>query len=225
MSQDIQSHIRQAVAHERAANSAEDKYEQQMKAAGYEMWTAFCMAARAAPERSGRRSEEKDLLKLYHGTEKRKWWDDDLAKVDSIKVKDKRGFAIDVIQWHLFPVAAQKDRGRRIAAEATRRITSDKQKDTASRRARAPQGPSEAEIDRVVDALVEGRQPDKREPALLEQTKDTRRDDVRSMVRELAANIIILADKAPTEDGELAIDALKAVQADLKRAVSQTMFG
>lgn len=133
---DIQTAIRSAAAHERAAAGHEDKYANQMRSAGASMFHAFTLALKAAPEFQGRKVDDKTVLKFYKSTQPRKWWDEHLrhAKFLDGKGKPDRDHAKRLLQWHIDPEGAQ----RRRAQHAMQVVASRKK--VATQRTRAARG-------------------------------------------------------------------------------------
>ena len=158
----IQQAIRQAAAHEDAAGRHEDKYEQQMKAAGASMYEAFVLALRGAEEFQGRQIDDKAILRIYQSTKPRKWWDAQLiaaglrsTRGDATKGHADRERATRLIQWHVDPLAAQGRRAQHALKEAARRKTLDKQgrgKTHGARVAPKSQAREAAHAERVTQA-------------------------------------------------------------------------
>lgn len=123
--------IRAAAAHERAASSHEDKYENQMKSAGASMFAAFTLAIRQAPVYLGRRLDDGAVLRIYKSTSPRPWWDEHLAAAKLVDGKGRpdREHAKRLIQWHVDLDGARARRAqhslkvmasrKRVAAERT----------------------------------------------------------------------------------------------------------
>ena len=132
--------IRSACGHEDAAVRHEDKYEQQMKAAGASMYQAFTLALAAAPEFAGRKIDDKAVLRIYQSTRPRPWWDAELkaAGVDAQKQAVDRERAKRLIQWHVDPEAAKGRRAQHALKEAARRKSLNAKGDRAARGARVP---------------------------------------------------------------------------------------
>lgn len=222
MQSPITAHIKQAVAHDRAAGGYEDKYEQQMKAAGSEMYAAFCLAAKAAPERQGRQNTDKALLALYKSTTKRTWWDKELAKVESIKAKDKRNFALRLIQWHIDPEAAQANRGRAVARLAVHNGRVKKQKAAQSRVVQTTREPSAREFAKVVEALSDGLQPDKRPSTMPQTTASILRSDAIATAQTIWGGIVKMLGAAPVGAVNEAVDELKSIRNALAEEIRQS---
>jgi hypothetical protein len=113
-SNDILQHIRQAQAHADAAIRHEDRYGQQMRAAGASMYQAFTLALKGADEYRGRKLDEKAILRLYKSTTPRPWWDAHLctAKLVDASGRADRDKAKRLIQWHVDPDGAQERRAQ-----------------------------------------------------------------------------------------------------------------
>lgn len=216
MSGEIQAHIRQAVAHERAAFSHKDKYVQQMKAAGSEMYSAFCMAAIAAPERSGRRNEERDLLKLYESNEKRTWWDKELSQVHSIKVKDKRDYAKRLIQWHTDPAAAETRREEKVKTVSHHRSTAKPGHTYAPTREVTP---LEAEV--AYEAISSATAVDTRESTLPVSSDSILLRDAWTALDATLDRLRGLSRKMGVGAVELMLDDLKPIVRDAEEEVRQ----
>lgn len=109
---EIHNAIRAAVAHERAALNHEDKYEQQMKAAGASMYAAFATALKLTEDYQGRQIDDSAVLRIYRGTKPRRWWDAHLAAAKG----GDREYAGRLIQWHIDPDQARRRRAQHAIA-------------------------------------------------------------------------------------------------------------
>ena len=136
-SNDILQHIRQAQAHADAAVRHEDRYGQQMRAAGSSMYQAFTLALKGADEYRGRKLDEKAILRLYKSTTPRPWWDAHLttAKLVDASGKADRDRARRLIQWHVDPDGAQERR----AQHTIRALAHKKQRSTQTRGVTTPE--------------------------------------------------------------------------------------
>ncbi|MBF6571701.1 MAG: hypothetical protein IVW54_22910 [Candidatus Binataceae bacterium] len=145
---DIVSHIRQAVAHERAAAGHEDKYENQMKAAGASMYAAFVAAVRSSDEHKGRKIDDKAILRLYKSTAPRPWWDAALlaARVTTTAGKADREHSKRLIQWHVDLDGARQRRAQHALRVVSGRKSLSKQGTTATQGARVRPEPTTAEV-------------------------------------------------------------------------------
>jgi hypothetical protein len=138
---DIIRQIREASAFENAAAKHDDKYENTMKSAGASMYAAFADALRAQPGRKD--ADDKLVRKIYESTAPRPWWDELLKEAgyrrDSEPRKRMLGATV-LIQWHLAPAKAMKNRANRIAADAKRReLEEKKQRGSGTRSQRGDQ--------------------------------------------------------------------------------------
>jgi hypothetical protein len=148
---DLQQAIRAALAHERAAGSHEDKYEQQMRSAGASMYAAFTAALRACEEYRGRQITERAILRIYQSPKPRPWWDQELAAA-GVKKDDGRADrerAARLIQWHVDPDGARARRAKHVLASASARKKLTDQRSAAARGSRAPREVSRREADAV----------------------------------------------------------------------------
>lgn len=141
-------HIRQATAHEEAANKHEDRYEMQMKSAGASMFAAFKLALAAAPEYQGRKIDDKAIERIYQSTKPRPWWDSAL-KAGGVKEtagKPPRKRAAALIQWHLDPISAAGTYGavKVMQAAAQKRLRAQRAAQTRPVTSRAKAAPSTA---------------------------------------------------------------------------------
>ena len=111
---DVVTHIRAAAAHERAASGHEDKYANQMKAAGASMYAAFRAALLEQPDYRGRKIDERAIVRIYESPKPRPWWDAYLieARFADENGKAKRDAAARLIQWHLDPEQAVRRRAQ-----------------------------------------------------------------------------------------------------------------
>lgn len=132
---DIQNCIRAALANERAAAGHEDKYSNQMRSAGANMFHAFTLALKTAPEYVGRKIDDKAVLRIYKSTAPRKWWDEHLrhAKFLDGKGRPDRDHAARLLQWHVDPEGAQKRRAKHVMQVVASRKKVDKQRTQAAR--------------------------------------------------------------------------------------------
>lgn len=154
---DITNAIRAAVAHERAASGHADKYEQQMKSAGANMFHAFVLSAKGAPEHAGRKLDDKALLRLYKSTARRTWWDASLAaaRLTDAAGKADRGHAKRLIQWYVDLEGARRARAQHAASCVAQRKKVDKQQVAAARSSReTTKAPTTAEMRELRDAAV-----------------------------------------------------------------------
>lgn len=142
---DILQHIRQASAHETAATRHEDRYEQQMKAAGASMYQAFCVALRASEQYHGRKIDDKAVLRIYQSTAPRKWWDEHLAAAKY----PGREEAKRLIQWHVDPAGAAARR-----AQHTIRTLAGKKRLAAQRTAATQGAPVRPKREEVHSARI-----------------------------------------------------------------------
>lgn len=129
-------HIRQASAHEDAAYRHENKLEEQMKAAGAEMYAAFAIAAKGSDELKGRKIDDKALLRLYKSTKPRPWWDAALKEAgfaSSLGDKAARQKASYLIQWHVDVDAARARRSAGQLQQATAQQRLRKQRTASAR--------------------------------------------------------------------------------------------
>jgi hypothetical protein len=215
----IQGHIRQAIAHERAAGSHDDKYEQQMKSAGAEMYAAFEAALRAAPEYKGRQIDDKAIARIYQSPTRRPWWDKELA-VASIKAKDRRDYALRLIQWHLDPSKAQANRGREIAYQASARLKD--QRVTPARGKRPPQDePTPTEAAKIAEKVSTSMALDTRAPAMLVTNTTAMRNDARRLLENALDRVRNLAGKASIAALQDAAEHVEAVANDLAEDIRQ----
>jgi hypothetical protein len=221
---DLQQAIRAALAHERAASSHEDKYEQQMKSAGASMYAAFTAALRACDEFRGRQISDRTILNVYQSPKPRPWWDDELAAA-GVKREDGRADrerAARLIQWHVDPDAARARRAKHVLASASARKKLTDQRATAARGARAPRAPTRAEVDRVREASHERAHAGRAEP--MAEQHDAGNAAVREAGRaQVLALLGRLQSKAKRVDLMAladAVDVLEAVERDFDEALA-----
>lgn len=130
--------LRTAAGHARAANDvlsqADRAYEMKMKSAGASVWEAWALAVRAQPEYTGRKIDDKALVRIYESTKARPWWDSHLS---AVKVEGKpanREWAKRTMQWHLDPDAARVRRAKDVALSAANRKKIKEKAETQGRR-------------------------------------------------------------------------------------------
>ena len=92
MKQDASLHIRAAKGHEDAANRHLERYENQMRAAGAQLYEAFKMVMTAA----GKPPILGQKWRRWYNTAPRAAWDLELAKENL-----DRAWANDVMRWHV----------------------------------------------------------------------------------------------------------------------------
>lgn len=131
---EILSAIRAAAANERAAAGHEDKYENQMKAAGANMFHAFTLAIRSAPVYKGRKLDDAAVLRIYKSTSPRQWWDEHLAAAKFVDGRGKadREHAARLIQWHVDLEGARARRAKHALSCVSTRKRVEKQRGVAS---------------------------------------------------------------------------------------------
>lgn len=210
----IQGHIRQAVAQERAAFSHKDKYEQQMKSAGYEMWTAFSLTVKDQPQYQGRQIDEKALTRIFNDRKAKLWWEKVLASVPTLKVKNKTETAARLIQWHTDPTAAS-------ARREDKKQFKQQQRATAAGVRTPSVEPTREDWKALSEELSESTMVDTRPTTALELPSEILRNDAMADLRAVLASILAFADKAPTEAVDDAVHGLQDIRNDLEEEVRQ----
>lgn len=225
----ITQSIRAAAAHEAAAGRHDERYEQQMKAAGASMYAAFCAALRAAPEFQGRQISDRTVLNIYQSPKPRPWWDKELAAARLIAKDGKtadRERAARLIQWHVDPAGAAARRAKHALTLAAGRKRLEKQGSGPAHGSRAPRAaaPSRAQADRVTAAAHE-RAHAGRDLAMSATTEEGNaaglREAGRAEVLALLGRLQSKARRAPVTALADAVDVLEAVERDLDEALKQ----
>jgi hypothetical protein len=228
---DIQRHIRQATAHEDAAGRHEDKYAQQMTAAGHSMFTAFTLALKGAEEFQGRQIDDKAILRIYQSTKPRPWWDKALKTADVLvegraERTPDRERAKRLIQWHVDPTGASARRAQHALKEAARRKKLEKQGRGKTQGARVvPERASGARVspareakhaERIVDAATTAATGG-RAPAEVESAKPVTPplDDLLAELSRIGSAV----RKVKPEDREEVRSMLVAAARDVERYV------
>lgn len=202
---DITTAIRSAVAHERAAAAHEDRYANQMKAAGASMYHAFTLALKGVEEFKGRKLDDKAIERIYKSTKPRPWWDAALAAAKFLDGKQRadRDHALRLIQWHLDPEGAYARRLQNsVKAVASRkRAATSGLTSTRKQAASAPAAPATEEM----RALTENSAPE-RTPTVEDLLGEVNR--ISSAARKVE----------PANRGE-ALEALRTAARNLERYV------
>ena len=212
-------HIQKASAHEDAAGRADQKYQQQMKAAGAELFTAFKLVMEEAgkPVPDGPAAFER-----FYAYARKEPWDEALRA----QGKD-REWAKRTLQWHIDPDAAMRRRAERSLADARRR----KQLSDPKGKYQGPRGPRSTASDGAAAAVSEThvaratRGDEVREVERAATSKEIRGgaalENPLPVARGLIRNLADRVSKAPAYVLEEAVDTLRAVLADLDEAIKQ----
>ena len=225
-SAEIHQVIRQALAHERAAASHEDKYEQQMRSAGASMFAAFTAAMRACDEFRGRQISDRTILNVYQSPKPRPWWDKELIAA-GVKVKDgkaDRERAARLIQWHVDPEGAKARRAKHaLAAAAARKRLSD-QRTTSAHGERAPREVSRRQADKINGAAHERAHAGRAER---EEIEVLRPDTAAAVGEKARADMLALLGRLQSKARRVdmmaladAVDVLEAVERDFDEALA-----
>lgn len=144
-------HIKQALAHERAAKTHDDKQESQMKSAGAAMFAAIQTAA----EMDGKKAPPTDPIAFEHW---RKGHGKDLPSYDAAleEANTTRQSAAYLVQWHVDPDAAMLRRVGKIAASTKLNIANkEKQAFAAAVQKAGLDKIARIDVDEATDRLIE----------------------------------------------------------------------
>lgn len=219
----IQQYIQKAAAHEDAAGRADEKYQQQMKAAGAELFEAFklVMADAGKPVPT-----DPVAFDRFYAYARKADWDAALAARKKDREWGKR-----LMQWHIDPEAAQARKAAKLVIDAKARLAKARLAKT-SRRTAPNQGsrttPDSGAVDRASSRISETHVPrttrtDERRaleaPAARTPTGGA---ETRAAAKGLAKNVLERLGRAPDYAVEEALGTLRAVLADLDEAIRQS---
>lgn len=210
-------HIRQAAAHEDAAGRHEGKAEEQLKAAGAEMYAAFTLAAKDAPELKGRKLDDKAIARLYQSTKPRPWWDDALAAGGYERGKATRQKAAYLMQWHLDIDAARARRasGRLQQAAAQKALRKQRATRARSMTSRSELSVTSREASTITTAAANSAH-QQRELLSLETSTDVELGDLLGEVQRIQSSV---RKVKPVYRGEV-LSILKAAANDIERYIA-----
>lgn len=216
----IQQYIQKAAAHEDAAGRADEKYLQQMKAAGAELFQAFKLvmsdAGKPVPTDPG-------AFEKFYAYARKADWDQALAARKKDREWGKR-----LMQWHIDPEAAQARKAAKLVIDAKARLANAARRTAKAKNQGSRTTPDSTTVDRASARISETHVP-----------RTTRTDEQRALeapaartaaggaetraaAKGLAKNVLERLGRAPDYAVEEALDTLRAVLADLDEAIRQS---
>jgi hypothetical protein len=213
-------HIRQAAAHEDAAGRHSNKFEEQMKAAGAEMYAAFVLALKGAEEYRGRKLDDKAILRIYQSTKPRPWWDKELVQGKlrpTLGESAARKAATYLIQWHVDPEGARARRahGQLQQAAAQKKLRNQRTAAARSMTSRSKSGPSDLDAAIVTRAATNTAHVGRELPPPMGQGPSASVNDLLGETQRIQS----AARKVPEVNRDEALSILRAAARDIERYV------